>query len=97
MCSGTLQIEAMDDVGQPAPCHSRHSAGCCLGWAGAMRSIILLHPRQSGCLINDSANNNRHTVTSVSAAQAARPGAALCRLPPPIRTPLEEMFTHTLA
>lgn len=66
----------------------------CLSWAGAAESIILLQLCRCGCLINDTTNNNCHAVTSVSSSQLAQPGAALCRLPPQIRTPLEKLFTH---
>ncbi len=66
----------------------------CLSWVEATESIILLQLCCCGCLINDTTNNNCHAVTSVSSPHLAQLGAALCRLPPQIRTPLEKLFTH---
>lgn len=66
----------------------------CFSWAGATESIIFLQLSHCSCLINDTTNNICHAVTSVSSSQLAQLGAALCRLPPQIRTPLEKLFTH---
>ena len=51
---------------------------------------------QEAAAAPDNANNNLHTVTSVSPAQPAQPEATLYRLPSLIRTPLKRVFTHTL-
>lgn len=77
-----------------SPSLTRSRQPSCLSWAGATESIILLQLCCCGCLINDTTNNNCHAVTSVSSSRLAQPGAALCRLPPQIRTPLEKLFTH---